>query len=50
MTLPVSTWAKLLAGKTALSSVLAEQSNLSVDQTTQIQALLALFDLPSFRA
>jgi len=48
--LAVSTWAKLLAGKTSLSSVLAEHGNLSVDQTTQIQALLALFDLPSFRA
>ncbi len=50
ITLAVSTWAKLLAGKTSLSSVLAEHGNLSVDQTTQIQALLALFDLPSFRA
>jgi alkyl sulfatase BDS1-like metallo-beta-lactamase superfamily hydrolase len=50
MTLPVATWAKLLAGKTALSGVLAEQSNLSVDQTTQIQALLSRFDVASFRA
>jgi hypothetical protein len=29
---------------------LAELGNLSVDQTMQVQALLALFDLPSFRA
>jgi len=50
ITLAVSTWAKLLAGKTSLSSVLAEHGNLSVDQTMQVQALLALFDLPSFRA
>ena len=50
ITLAVSTWAKLLAGKMSLSAVLAEHGNLSVDQTRQVQTLLALFDVPSFRA
>ena len=50
ITLTVALWAKLLAGKMTLSSVLAEQSNLSQDERAKTQALLSRFDIESFKA
>jgi alkyl sulfatase BDS1-like metallo-beta-lactamase superfamily hydrolase len=49
ITLSVGLWAKLLAGKTTLSAVLAEQPELGDEKTAQIKALLGLFDVMSFK-
>jgi len=48
-TLPKSAWADLLSNKSPLSQILTEQPALEGGSSSDVQALLACFDLDSFR-
>jgi len=48
-TLPKSAWADLLSNKSPLSQILTEQPALEGGSSSDVQALLACFDLDSFK-